>query len=170
MFGEWAFARHTQFYDRLPHYFFEFDILDRRTGVFLSTAARQDLLDGLPVTSVPVLADDWPGSEKEMLDLVQPSAFRSETWRESLAEAATRAGVDPDQTLRDCGRSADLMEGLYLKIEKDGETVGRYKWVHPDFVQTIIEGRVHWSQRPMIRNGLADGIDILAQPEAAPEI
>lgn len=103
-----------------------------------------------------------------MEGLVQPSLFRSETWRDSLVEAAGRAGVDPEQTLKDCGPSADLMEGLYLKIEKDGETVGRYKWVHPDFVQTIIEGGVHWSQRPMIRNGLADGVDILAQPEVAP--
>jgi hypothetical protein len=164
MYGEWCFARHTQFYDALPHYFFEFDILDRKTGTFLSTPARQDLLEGLPVVSVPVLADDWPGSEKELLDLVGGSAYRTSEWRDSLRAAATVAGVDPEQALTECGQSADLMEGLYLKIEKDGETVGRYKWVHPDFVQTIIEGGVHWSQRPMIRNGLADGVDLFAAP------
>ena len=165
MYGEWAFARHTQFYDALPHYFFEFDILDRETGQFLSTEARRDLLDGLPVISVPVLADDWPGSETEMLDLVGPSLYRSEAWRENLRDAAINAGVDADQAVAECGPSADLMEGLYIKIEKDGETVGRYKWVHPDFVQTIIEGGVHWSQRPMIRNGLAEGVDLFAVPQ-----
>jgi len=166
MYGEWCFARHTQFYDALPHYFFEFDILDRQTGAFLSTPARQELLSGLPVVSVPVLADDWPGSEKELLDLVGTSAYRSTQWRESLREAAKTAGVDPEQALAECGPSADLMEGLYLKIEKDGETVGRYKWVHPDFVQTIIEGGVHWSQRPMIRNGLAPGADLFQSPKS----
>jgi hypothetical protein len=164
MYGEWCFARHTQFYDALPHYFFEFDILDRQTGAFLSTPARQELLSGLPVVSVPVLADDWPGSEKELLDLVGTSSYRSAGWRESLLEAAKIAGVEPEQALAECGPSADLMEGLYLKIEKDGETVGRYKWVHPDFVQTIIEGGVHWSQRPMIRNGLAHGVDLFNLP------
>lgn len=167
MYGEWLFARHTQFYDQLPHYFHEFDILDRKTGQFLSTEARHDFLEDLPVVSVPVLADDWPGSEKEMLDLVGPSLYRSENWRDNLAVAAERAGVDPAQALKECGPSADLMEGLYIKIEKDGVVLARYKWVHPDFVQTIIEGGVHWSQRPMIRNGLAEGVDLFAMPSAA---
>lgn len=164
MYGEWSFARHTQFYDKLPHYFLEFDILDRTTGAFLSTAARQDLLSGLPVVSVPVLADDWPGSERELSDLIGPSLYRSDDWRTSLKTAAEYAGVDPDKALSECGQDPDLMEGVYIKIETETETVGRYKWVRPGFVQTIIEGGVHWSQRPMIRNGLADGVDIFAAP------
>ncbi len=28
MYGEWLYAKHTVFYDALPHYFFEFDVLD----------------------------------------------------------------------------------------------------------------------------------------------
>src|SRR3712207_1380368 len=32
MYGEWLYAKHTIFYDALPHYFFEFDVLDRLTG------------------------------------------------------------------------------------------------------------------------------------------
>jgi ATP-dependent RNA circularization protein (DNA/RNA ligase family) len=55
MYGEWLYARHTIPYDRLPHYFLEFDILDRESGEFLSTGARQELLAGGPVRSVPVL-------------------------------------------------------------------------------------------------------------------
>lgn len=167
LYGEWCFARHTQFYDRLPHYFLEFDVLDRTTGAFLSTPARRDLLDGLPIAPVPVLADDWPGSERELSDLIGPSLFRSDEWRASLAEAAELAGVDPDQALSECGEDPDLMEGVYIKIEKDGETVGRYKWVRPGFVQTIIEGGIHWSQRPMIRNGLAEGVDLFAAPQVS---
>jgi hypothetical protein len=162
MYGEWMFARHTQFYDRLPHYFMEFDILDTRTGKFLSTPARQDMLSDLPVVSVPVLADDWPGSERELSDLIGKSLFRSDEWRKNLIDAARIAGVDPDKALSECGEDPDLMEGVYLKIEKDGETVGRYKWVRPGFVQTITESGVHWSQRPMIRNGLAENVDLFA--------
>ncbi len=56
MYGEWLYARHTIPYDQLPHYFLEFDILDRETGMFLSTDRRHALLAGSPVRSVPVLA------------------------------------------------------------------------------------------------------------------
>lgn len=55
MYGEWLYARHTIPYDQLPHYFLEFDVLDRETGVFLSTERRRAMLDGGPVVSVPVL-------------------------------------------------------------------------------------------------------------------
>jgi ATP-dependent RNA circularization protein (DNA/RNA ligase family) len=55
MYGEWLYARHTIPYDRLPHYFLEFDILDRESDAFLSTEARKNLLAGGPVLSVPVL-------------------------------------------------------------------------------------------------------------------
>jgi hypothetical protein len=52
------------------------------------------------------------------------------------------------------------MEGLYVKIEKGNETVGRVKFVRRDFVQTIIDGGAHWSERPMIANGLAPEVDL----------
>src|SRR5262245_12796577 len=38
MYGEWLYARHTIFYDTLPHYFLEFDVLDLHEHQFLSTA------------------------------------------------------------------------------------------------------------------------------------
>ena len=55
MYGEWLYARHTIRYDELPHYFLEFDLLDRHTGEFLSTERRRKVLEGVPVVSVPVL-------------------------------------------------------------------------------------------------------------------
>jgi hypothetical protein len=51
MFGEWCFAKHTVFYDRLPHYFHEFDIYDRELDLFLSTPCRHKMLAGLPDAS-----------------------------------------------------------------------------------------------------------------------
>src|SRR5215472_2840783 len=56
MYGEWLYAKHTVFYTDLPHYFLEFDILDKTSGTFLSTVRRQTLLHALPfVCSVKVL-------------------------------------------------------------------------------------------------------------------
>ncbi|MER3587537.1 MAG: DNA ligase, partial [Mastigocladus sp. ERB_26_1] len=37
LFGEWLYAKHTVFYDALPHYFLEYDVLDLEKQVFLST-------------------------------------------------------------------------------------------------------------------------------------
>ena len=37
MYGEWLYAKHTVFYDKLPHYFMEFDIFDKVEGKFFST-------------------------------------------------------------------------------------------------------------------------------------
>src|SRR4051812_26717074 len=55
MYGEWMYAKHTVFYDALPHYFMEFDVLDLRTDQFLDTPARAALLRGLPIAPVRVL-------------------------------------------------------------------------------------------------------------------
>lgn len=164
MYGEWMFARHTLFYDRLPHLFHEFDVYDRREDRFLSTPARRDLLSGSRILSVPVLSEVWPATDRDLRGLIRPSTYRSANWRDALAEAAERAGVDPVRALRETGDS-DLSEGLYLKVERDGATIARYKLVRDGFVQTILESGTHWYDRPIIRNGLAPGIDILAGPD-----
>lgn len=164
MYGEWLFARHTLFYDRLPHLFLEFDLYDRREDRFLSTRARRDLLSGSRILSVPVLSEAWPDTDRDLRGLIRPSLYRSEGWREALAEAAERAGADPARALRETGPS-DLAEGLYLKVERGGETIARYKLVRGGFVQTILESGTHWQDRPIIRNGLAPGVDIMAGPD-----
>ena len=56
MYGEWLYAKHSIYYDYLPHYFLEFDIFDREKEIFLDTQSRHTLLQNLPVVSVPVLA------------------------------------------------------------------------------------------------------------------
>jgi ATP-dependent RNA circularization protein (DNA/RNA ligase family) len=41
LYGEWLYAKHTVFYDSLPHYFLEFDVLDVEQQQFLSTQRRK---------------------------------------------------------------------------------------------------------------------------------
>jgi hypothetical protein len=91
LYGEWLYAKHTVFYDALPHYFCEFDVLDLTTGVFLPTAARRDLLAGLPVCSVPVL---HTGPLPDLTALVGPSTCRTRRWRVALVSAAAPGGAD----------------------------------------------------------------------------
>jgi RNA ligase len=43
LYGEWLYAKHTVFYDALPHYFLEYDLLDLTNGQFLSLCQENGL-------------------------------------------------------------------------------------------------------------------------------
>ena len=155
LYGEWLYAKHTVFYDALPHYFCEFDVYDRADGVFLSTPRRRALLDGLPIHSVPVLHDGTATSLRALTDLIGQSRCRTPAWRAALSAAARAAGVDPERAAAESDR-AEEMEGLYLKVETAEHTVGRLKWVRPSFLTAVNDSGSHWLDRPIIANGLAD--------------
>jgi len=161
MYGEWLYAKHTVYYDRLPHYFLEFDVLDRDTGVFLGTAARRTLLTGLPVMPVPVLHRGPVASVAALEALLRPTPFKSADWRNALRRAAAQSGSRPDMVDRQT-EDSDLAEGLYLRHEDADRVLGRYKFVRRDFQQAIQAAQGHWLDRPILPNGLAAGIDIFA--------
>lgn len=168
VYGEWTYAKHSVFYDQLPHHFHEFDMLDRETGQFLSTPRRHALLQGSPVLSVPVLYEGLMPTDPALLwALVQPSLAKSRAWRQSFDLTVQREGLPPQLCWQQTNNS-DLAEGLYLKVEADGQVVARYKLVRQDFLQTILDSGSHHSQRPMIANGLAPGVDLYApQPSVS---
>lgn len=154
LYGEWLQAKHTVFYDILPHLFLEFDILDRSDGRFLDTARRRALLAGLPVVSVPVLHEGALPSLAALTALVRPSLYKSAHWQQALAEESATAGVAFDQALAETEPSS-FGEGLYVKVEQDGQVVGRYKWVRHAFLRLILDSGSHWAARPLIANRLA---------------
>jgi hypothetical protein len=139
----------------LTHYFCEFDVLDTREDAFLSTPRRRELLEGTPVVSVPVLHSGPLDRLEDLVSLVGASTCRTVGWREALARAAVAGGADPERALAE-GDGSDLMEGLYVKVEEDGRTVDRYKWVRPGFTAAVLDSGSHWLDRPVIANGLAD--------------
>lgn len=162
MYGEWCYAKHSCWYDRLPAYFLEFDIYDRREGRFLSTAARRALLDGSAIVSVPVLYEGpMPRTVKELRQFVRPSLAKSTAWRQKLEHAVQREGQSLALVHRQTDLS-DLAEGLYAKTESAAHVEGRYKWVRSDFVQAILDSGSHHSQRPILPNQLAEGVDLYA--------
>ena len=162
MYGEWLYAKHSVSYDALPHWFCEFDVFDRVDGVFLSTPRRHALLAGSPVLSVPVLqAGPMPRDLKTLRALVRPSLAKTAQWRMAFEHGVARQGLDLALAWRQTDRST-LAEGLYIKVEDEAHVHGRYKWVRPDFVQTILESGSHHSTRPVIPNGLAAGVDLYA--------
>lgn len=133
MYGEWLYARHQIVYDQLPHYFLEFDILDRDRKEFLSTPRRRELLRGSPVVSAPLLSS---GGEKikTVEALLGPSQYSSSEW----------------------------VEGLYIKWEDDDKVLGRYKYVRSSFRQAVEDAGAHWMDRPIETNLLQPGVDLFA--------
>ncbi len=154
MYGEWTYAKHTVFYDALPHYFLEFDVLDRERDLFLSTKQRRMLLEGLPVVSVPVLAERSFRTKEDLVALVGPSKFKTAAWRDRLRLAAEEADVDAARALNETDLS-DEMEGLYIKVEDEESVVARYKWVRKTFLTAVVDSGSHWLARPIIPNRLA---------------
>jgi len=151
------------YYDRLPHFFNEFDIWDRRARCFLSTERRHALLAGSPVLSVPVLYQGrMPTDPKLLWGLVGPSLAKSSQWRSAFEQTVRKLGLPLDLCWRQTDRD-DRSEGLYLKVEDGERVLGRYKLVRPNFIQSILDSGSHHSRRPIIPNGLADGVDLYAE-------
>lgn len=162
LYGEFMHKKHSVFYDCLPHLFHEFDIYDRSRAVFLSTEARRQLLGTAPVLAVPVLyAGVAPNRLADLLQLLRHSYAKTQNWRTRFEEVVLREGLDLARAWQMADRS-DLMEGLYIKVEQDGQVVERYKWVRSDFVQAILDSGQHHSTQPYIANQLATGVDIFA--------
>lgn len=159
LYGEWMYAKHTVFYDRLPHYFLEYDVLDRSIGQFLSTAARRQLLAGLALASVPVLLEGKLQSHKQLVSLLQQSHFIGAGHIHRLRGLCLEQGLNTELAIQQTNQSS-LMEGLYLKVETAELTVARYKYVRPDFLTTILQSETHWLNRPIIPNQLQAGVDL----------
>ena len=159
LYGEWLYAKHTIFYDALPHYFFEFDLLDNKTGGFLSTDRRRELLKGAPVASAPVLWRGLAQSVEHLKSLVTRSRYKTGAWRDRLFAEAQLRGKDIELIRRQTDDS-DLSEGLYIKVEVEGRVVDRYKFVRASFLQAVSDSGSHWMDRPIIPNQLCEGCDI----------
>ena len=164
MYGEWMYAKHTVYYDRLPHYFLEFDIFDRQEGIFLSTQRRHEMLKDLPVVSVPVLKTGLFQNKEQLLSLLGASRYISGRKTENLRQISEKLGLDADLQVAQTDASRD-MEGLYIKIEEDGQVVERLKFVRPSFTQAVDASQSHWLDRPIVPNGLAIPAEALYGPK-----
>ena len=111
---------------------------------------------------MPVLYDGLaPARLADLKALLRPSLAKTARWRDAFEATVRREGLDLALAWRQCDKS-DLSEGLYIKVEADGRTLGRYKWVRADFVQAILAADKHHSEQPYVPNQLAPGVDLYA--------
>jgi hypothetical protein len=155
LYGEWLYAKHTVFYDELPSYFMEFDVLDTVDGSFLDTPRRAELLRGVPLTSVRVLFSGTLERAKELTAKLGRSAFISERHLERLRESCAKYALDPEGVLRETDAST-MMEGLYIKVEEAGVVRERFKYIRAGFLSAVVQSETHWLNRPIIPNRLCE--------------
>ena len=160
-YSENLLAKHTVFYDNLPHYVFEFDIYDKEKSIFLSTKARRRLLEGLDYQAVPVVYEGPAVSLDHLKSFIGRSIYKTDNWLDNFKNHVSNLGLDVDIALKQTDLS-DLDEGIYGKIETEEETIGRFKFVRQSFVQKIIDSNKetnakHWKARLIIPNILSNG-------------
>lgn len=161
MYGEWLYARHTCYYDQLPHYWMEFDIFDTEKQVYLDTPTRQSMLKDFQfIHSVKVLHEGTLDSKEQLYDMVQKSNFMSDDYIQHLREDTLKLNLDVSKIQSETDLSG-LMEGLYIKVEEDGIVKERYKYVRQGFLQTVSDSETHWLDRQIIPNRLKGNINDL---------
>lgn len=170
MYGEWMSNLHTIYYDLLPHFFMEFDIFDTlgltsgtETETFLSTNRRKQMIKNVDVQIHQVLVltegicKNGQVNGITIPQYVGNSHFQSRKNREILAGELKAINLEKTRSAGLMDLNDGSMEGLYIKWEEDGIVKGRYKYVRPDFTQTIIDGGQHHLDRPIIHNRLKTG-------------
>lgn len=154
MYGEWMFAKHTVYYDALPHYFLEFDIFDKQQKVFLATSRRKKMLKDYPfIHSVRILQADICSSPQKLGEMIGPSYAITANSRENLIGDAGKQGLNVERVIKETDLEG-TMEGLYIKEENEEIVVSRYKLVRGSFISAVFNAEGHWLNRPIIPNRL----------------
>jgi ATP-dependent RNA circularization protein (DNA/RNA ligase family) len=109
LFGEWCAARHSLDYAELPDWFLVFDVYDRASGGFWSTARRDALASSAGLARVPTVM-----SGKATVDQL----------KKLVANSISHYRHGP-------------LEGVVVRCESADWCKARAKLVRPDFTQAI---------------------------------
>lgn len=118
VFGEWCYATHSIYYDRLPDWFLGFDIYDKQQGRFFSTTRRDILLGQMVLAQVPIVA-------------------RGHLTFQEICRCFAQSKYGNQQA-----------EGLYLRIDHGNWLTQRAKLVRSEFMQTIDDHWANSQIRP----------------------
>ncbi|MBI5172017.1 MAG: RNA ligase family protein [Candidatus Melainabacteria bacterium] len=105
LYGEWCYLKHSIYYDRLPDWFFAFDVYDKTARDFLCSASRNAICKRIEVLIVPELATLCTKDLRDFARLMGKSRF-----------------------------SDEVAEGLYLRLENESRVQARAKIVRYDFL------------------------------------
>ncbi len=109
LFGEWCYARHSVFYDRLPDWFLGFDIFDRGSLKFLSCSGRDAVFRDIGISGILV---------------IKKGSFNLPELKRTLSISCF---------------SDNPAEGIYLRFDQGDWLKQRAKLVRPEFMQSVGE-------------------------------
>ena len=118
LFGEWCYAQHSIFYDRLPDWFLGFDIFDREFTLFLSSIRCDEFFSKMGIVHVPLISRGY-FTLFDLNKLISKSKI-----------------------------SREAAEGLYLRIEQGEWLLQRAKLVRPEFIQSVEKHWSHSTIKP----------------------
>ena len=107
LFGEWCYAQHSVFYNRLPDWFLGFDVFDKESMKFLSSSRRDAIFRDIGISGIPIIAK----GHFTLLELKKMLSF-------------SRVSSKP-------------AEGIYLRFDQGYWLNLRAKLVRPEFIQSI---------------------------------
>lgn len=164
LYGEWLYAQHSVYYDRLPGYFIAFDIYDKQAKKFLSVAERDKRLKG---TGIPVIRTVASGIFKTEEDykkvlLTEPTLYcvggaqavaqQQQQLKQPVAVADKKKKNNEKSFKMDkLADGAQPLEGIYIRVDEGPFLKYRAKIVRPDFIQTV-DGSDHWSTKEVVKN------------------
>lgn len=108
LFGEWCYATHSVYYNRLPDYFIGFDVYDKAASKFFSVERRNKLLKNMSISKIYQCA-------KGRYHLQDLTGFFGKSHYGS-----------------------DMCEGIYLRWDENGWLKKRAKLVREGFKQSIV--------------------------------
>ena len=81
--------------------------------------------------------------KEDLLQLLGESRYITGNQRQALWQAAGELELDADRICSETELSG-LMEGLYIKVEEQGQVTGRLKYVRAAFLQCVDFSENHW--------------------------
>lgn len=159
MYGEWMEFKHSVFYNALPSYFIEYDIYDIQREVFLDTPTRHNILTQAnfnqknPIVSAHVIHQNNLKTYHELVTLLKlKTAFGkdeniSKDFEQTIQYQKNKAYLEK-QSLVDV-----YPEGFYIKVEKNGVVLDRYKFIRKAFLDMVISSN-HWKNNQPVKNKL----------------
>lgn len=109
LFGEWCYATHSVYYDKLPDYFIGFDIYDKEAFKFLSVKRRNILLEHMGI----------------------PIVYQYAEGKYDLSDLTSFMGTSH--------YGSSKCEGIYLRWDENDWLKQRAKLVRYEFKQNIVE-------------------------------
>jgi ATP-dependent RNA circularization protein (DNA/RNA ligase family) len=118
LFGEWCYAQHSVYYDRLPDWFLGFDIYDKKSDRFFSCCRREMIFQAVGIFQVPKI-DRGHFTVAELRKLLSQSQLSNKP-----------------------------AEGLYLRTDQEDWLVQRAKLIRPTFIQSVEQHWLHSGIKP----------------------